>query len=113
LQRRFQATSIDAKATAAHPGWTGTNLQTHSSFFTMLNPLFSQKPEMGALPTLYAAIAPDVAGGDYFGPRGWQEIRGYPKRVPSNARSHDTAVAARLWDVSEELTGVKFGELVK
>ena len=113
LQRRFQAAGIDVVATAAHPGWTGTNLQAHSSFFNMLNPIISQKPEMGALPTLYAAIAPDVEGGDYYGPRGWQEIRGYPKRVPSNRRSHDTAVAARLWNVSEELTGVKFGELVK
>ncbi|KAA3655738.1 MAG: SDR family NAD(P)-dependent oxidoreductase [Chloroflexi bacterium] len=113
LQRRFQTASINAVATAAHPGWTGTNLQSHSGLFSMLNPIFSQKPEMGALPTLYAAIAPDVQGGDYYGPRGWQEIRGYPKRVPSNSRSHDTAVAARLWDVSEALTGVTFAALVK
>lgn len=113
LQRRFQAAGVDTIATAAHPGWTGTNLQAHSGFFSMLNPIFSQKPEMGALPTLYAAISPQVEGGDYYGPRGWQEIRGYPKRVPSNKRSHDTAVAARLWDVSEELTGVTFSELVR
>ena len=111
LQRRFQAVGIESAATAAHPGWTGTNLQSHSGFFSMLNPVLGQKPEMGALPTLYAAIAPDVEGGDYYGPQGLFESRGYPTRVSSNARSHDTAVAARLWSVSEKLTGVHFGQL--
>jgi hypothetical protein len=74
----------------------------------VLNPLIAQKPDMGALPTLYAATASDVRGGDYYGPRGWQELRGYPTRVRSSARSHDAAVAARLWAVSEELTGVRY-----
>ncbi|MCP5101584.1 MAG: SDR family NAD(P)-dependent oxidoreductase [Chloroflexi bacterium] len=113
LQRRFKSAGIDAISTAAHPGWTGTNLQEHSSIFRMLNPIFSQKPEMGALPTLYAAIAAEVEGGDYYGPSGWQEMRGYPKRVPSTDKSHDTAVATRLWTVSEELTGIQFNQLVR
>ncbi len=63
---------------------------------------------MGALPTLYAATAADVTGGDYFGPSGWQEWRGYPKKVESNALSHDKNIASKLWDVSEKLTGIKF-----
>jgi hypothetical protein len=63
---------------------------------------------MGALPTLYAATAPDVRGGDYYGPGGWQGVRGYPTKVRSSDRSYDTAVAARLWTVSEELTGVRY-----
>jgi hypothetical protein len=74
----------------------------------ILNPLMAQKPKMGALPALYAATAPDVHGGDYYGPGGWQELRGYPTKVRSSDRSHDTAVAARLWAVSEELTGVQY-----
>ena len=63
---------------------------------------------MGALPTLYAATAPDAHGGGYYGPGGMMEMRGYPKEVNSNDKSHDEAVAARLWDVSEELTGVEY-----
>ena len=95
-------------AVAAHPGWTATNLQAHWRMVRMLNPFIAQKPEMGALPALYAATALEVQGSDYYGPRGWQELRGYPVKVKSSASSHDTAVAAKLWTVSEELTGVRY-----
>jgi NAD(P)-dependent dehydrogenase (short-subunit alcohol dehydrogenase family) len=108
LQRRFEGAGVDAIAAAAHPGWTATNLQVHWRMVRILNPLMAQKPKMGALPALYAATAPDVHGGDYYGPGGWQELRGYPTKVRSSDRSHDTAVAARLWAVSEELTGVQY-----
>jgi hypothetical protein len=74
----------------------------------MLNPWFGQTPEMGALPSLYAATAPDVQGGDYYGPGGWQELRGYPTKVRSSGRSHDLVAADRLWAVSEQLTGVQY-----
>ncbi len=63
---------------------------------------------MGALPTLYAATSPDVRGGEYFGPSGFGEMRGYPKKVESNARSHDEAVARQLWAVSENLAQVAY-----
>lgn len=108
LQHRLEAAGQKTLAVAAHPGWTATNLQQHSGTFQRLNPIFAQTTDMGALPTLYAATAPDVRGGDYFGPGGLWEMRGYPKRVKSNARSHDEAVAQRLWAVSEELTQVKY-----
>jgi NAD(P)-dependent dehydrogenase (short-subunit alcohol dehydrogenase family) len=108
LQRRFDGAGVAALAAAAHPGWTATNLQAHWRMVRVLNPLIAQRPEVGALPTLYAATASDVQGGDYYGPNGWQELRGYPTRVRSSARSYDAAVAARLWAVSEELTGVRF-----
>ncbi len=108
LQRRFEAAGVDAIAAAAHPGWTATNLQVHWRMVRMLNPLIAQQPKMGALPALYAATAPDVQGGDYYGPGGWQELRGYPTKVQSSDRSHDAAVAARLWTISEELTGVRY-----
>jgi NAD(P)-dependent dehydrogenase (short-subunit alcohol dehydrogenase family) len=108
LQRRFAAAGIDALAAAAHPGWTATNLPVHWPAVRFLTPLIGQAPEMGALPALHAATVPDVHGGDYFGPGGWLEVGGYPVKVQSSAASHDPAVAARLWAVSEELTGVHY-----
>ena len=72
LQRKFEGKGYNIIAAAAHPGWTATDLQRHSGIFQFLNPLFAQKPEMGALPTLYAAVGPDVKSGDYYGPGGWQ-----------------------------------------
>ena len=64
------------------------------------------KPAQGALPTLYAATAADVNGGDYFGPGGINEMRGYPKKVSSNDFSKDEKTAAKLWEISESLTKV-------
>jgi NAD(P)-dependent dehydrogenase (short-subunit alcohol dehydrogenase family) len=107
LQRRFEAASMDAIAVAAHPGWTTTNLQRHTRL-RLLNPIFAQGPEMGALPTLYAATSPDVRGGDYFGPGGFMQMRGYPTKVKPTDRSKDEADAKKLWEVSEELTGITF-----
>jgi NAD(P)-dependent dehydrogenase (short-subunit alcohol dehydrogenase family) len=109
LQRRFERDGRATLSTAAHPGWTGTDLQRHSGLFRALNPLFAMKPWQGALPTLRAAIDASVKGGEYYGPGGFMEMRGYPKRVGSTPASRDEAVAKRLWEVSEELTGVRFG----
>jgi len=108
LQRRFEAAGLDAIAAAAHPGWTVTNLQVHWRMLQILNPFIGQQPEMGALPTLYAATAPEVQGGEYYGPEGLLELRGHPTKVKSSEQSYDTAVAAKLWEVSEELTGVRY-----
>ncbi len=109
LQRRLDRAGIQTVATAAHPGWTATNLQAHSGVAGFLNPFFGQKPPMGALPTLYAATAPDVVPNGYYGPDGFLEMKGYPKRTESNTRSHDLEAAKRLWAVSEDLTAVSFG----
>jgi NAD(P)-dependent dehydrogenase (short-subunit alcohol dehydrogenase family) len=114
LQRRLDAarsndgTVPGVLVAASHPGWTATDLQRHSRLFMWLNPMLAQRPEMGALPTLYAATAPDVVGGGFYGPGGFLELRGTPKRVHSNGRSHDRAAAARLWAESEALTGVRY-----
>ncbi len=108
LQRRFKAAGSESIATAAHPGWTETNLQRHAGGFKILNPVFGQSGSMGALPTLRAACDPEASGSEYFGPAGFMEMKGYPVRVESNTRSHDQETAKRLWDVSEEMTGVKF-----
>ncbi len=107
LQRRLVAAGRTTLAAAAHPGWSATNALRHSSMMRSLNPIFAQNPKMGVLPTLYAATAPDVQGGEYYGPM-TLELRGYPKKVVSSPRSHDEAVARRLWTVSEELTQVKY-----
>jgi NAD(P)-dependent dehydrogenase (short-subunit alcohol dehydrogenase family) len=106
LQRKLEAAGSDAIAVAAHPGWTATNLQQNSGLLRFFNRFFAQTPEMGALPTLYAATAPEIQGGDYCGPSRFVETVGPPKKVNSNGSSHNTAVAARLWTVSEEITGV-------
>jgi NAD(P)-dependent dehydrogenase (short-subunit alcohol dehydrogenase family) len=117
LQRHFDGAGVDTIAAAVHPGATNTNLPSswtvanprpHWRLIRMMNSLIGQKPEMGALPTLYATVAPDVQGGDYYGPRGWGGLRGYPTTLRSGDRSHDNAVAARLWTASEELTGVRY-----
>ena len=75
------------------------------------NRVFSQDASMGALPTLFAATAPSVQGGDYYGPDRMFETWGHPTKVGSSARSRDALSARRLWQVSEELTGVRYEEL--
>jgi NAD(P)-dependent dehydrogenase (short-subunit alcohol dehydrogenase family) len=117
LQRRYEAIGADAIAVAAHPGGSQTNLGRHleerwyAGLYGSLQPLIAQSAAMGALPTLRAATDPNVAGGQYYGPGGFMEQRGYPVVVSSSDASHDRDVARQLWEVSEELTGVTFGAL--
>jgi NAD(P)-dependent dehydrogenase (short-subunit alcohol dehydrogenase family) len=116
LSRRLDGAQWTA---ACHPGWASTNLQLAGArmegsrwlemLATGMNRLFGQDAAMGALPTLYAATAPDVEGGDYIGPDGFAETWGYPKKVGSSARSRDPEAARRLWEVSQDLTGVHYG----
>jgi NAD(P)-dependent dehydrogenase (short-subunit alcohol dehydrogenase family) len=108
LQRRLQGTNTIA--VAAHPGGSNTELMRNlpvaiRGLGTLLAPLF-QGPDMGALPTLRAATDPGVLGGQYYGPDGFGEQRGYPKVVASSVASHDVDAQRRLWAVSEELTSV-------
>ena len=109
LQRKLTAAGAEAIATAAHPGWTATNLQRHTGIFRLLNGFPAQSPEMGALPTLRAATAPDVRGGEYYGPGGRFGMVGYPQKVEASDRAHDAAVAAILSSISENMTGVSYG----
>ena len=118
LQRRLDARGASVLSVACHPGYAATALQTKgpkmegASFLERVNDLgnrlIAQDAAMGALPTLYAAAAPDVAGGDYIGPDGIAEFRGYPRKVGSTARARDPEAARRLWQLSEELTGVGY-----
>ena len=113
LQRRLAAAGSPVLATAAHPGYAATNLQFHSGrrmvdlVSGIGNRLFAQDEERGALPTLYAATA-DVPGNGFAGPGGIMEQRGAPKLVDRTDASKDAAVARRLWEMSEQLTGVRF-----
>lgn len=121
LQRRFAARGVNRISVAAHPGYAATNLQFASAgmegswlqtwMFKFSNNVMAQTATMGALPLLYACTASEMQGGDYIGPDGFMEQHGYPKKVHSNRRSHDMEVAARLWKLSEDLTGVKFTPL--
>ena len=108
LAKRLQKKGAQTVVTAAHPGWTATDLQRHSGFFSFLNPVFAMKGPQGALPTLRAAVEPDAKSGDYYGPDGWQEWRGWPVKVESNAISKNERIAAKLWQTSEKLTGIKY-----
>ncbi|MDT5192110.1 MAG: hypothetical protein QOI28_4361 [Mycobacterium sp.] len=110
LQRRLAGTQTIA--TAAHPGGSRTeltrNLPPLVGALTRLVEPFFQDPDMGALPSLRAATDPGVLGGQYYGPDGFGEQRGYPKVVSSSAPSHDVDAQRRLWAVSEELTQVVY-----
>jgi NAD(P)-dependent dehydrogenase (short-subunit alcohol dehydrogenase family) len=112
LQRRLRRAGHTTLSVAAHPGVSSTNLFQHLpkivGLFAPLTPLVFQSAKGGAQPTLYAALGDDIQGGDYCGPRSLGEMRGDPIKVSSSRRSRDEAVAARLWTVSEELTGVRF-----
>ena len=110
LQRRLQGTNTIA--VAAHPGGSNTelmrNLPVAIRWMNMLMKPIFQGADMGALPALRAATDPGVLGGQYYGPDGFAEQRGYPKVVASSAASHDVDAQRRLWTVSGELTNVVF-----
>jgi len=121
LDRRLRKAGTSVISVAAHPGYAATNLQSVGArmagsrvlerLFEVANRLIAQSAAMGALPTLYAATAPEVQGGDYFGPASLGEMWGHPRKVRSSARSKDLADAARLWKLSEALTDVRFAAL--
>ena len=114
LDRRLRAAGSATKSLAAHPGYAATNLQTAAApaldrvFMQVTNLVMAQSADMGALPILYAATQPGLQGGSYIGPDGIGEFRGHPRVVSPNRAARDEQVAARLWEVAEELTAVRF-----
>ena len=113
LERRLRESGSPVRAIAVHPGYAATNLQSHTgrtamSFLMSIgNRLVAQSETQGALPTLYGATM-DVPGAAYVGPDGFQRLRGHPALGAPSARALDASMAARLWTLSEELTGVSF-----
>jgi NAD(P)-dependent dehydrogenase (short-subunit alcohol dehydrogenase family) len=114
LDRRLRSAGLPLISMAAHPGYAATNLQFSGppayerAFMRVGNLLFAQSAAMGALPILFAATAPDLAGGSFVGPDGLLEGRGHPRQVSPSSAARDEQAARRLWEVSERLTGVAY-----
>jgi NAD(P)-dependent dehydrogenase (short-subunit alcohol dehydrogenase family) len=117
LAGRLAAAGVGTAALAAHPGVVLTDLWRTSPGWQralisprlrLINSWAAQPVSQGALPTLRAATDPAARGGEYYGPGGFREYTGYPVRVESTAASHDPAAQQRLWDISEQLTGVRY-----
>jgi NAD(P)-dependent dehydrogenase (short-subunit alcohol dehydrogenase family) len=114
LDRRLRAAGLPVISVLAHPGYSDTNLQSTGptglmkAVLAIGNRVFAQDADTGALPQLYAATAPGVEGGQFFGPDGFQQSRGGPTEVQPVGRARDEETARRLWDVSEQLTGVRY-----
>jgi len=118
LDRRARSAGLSLASVAAHPGYASTHLQTSgpqlggkslsARVMAAATPVLGQAPEMGALPSLYAATYPGLPGGTYVGPSRWMEMRGTPKVVGMSKVASDEKAAARLWDLSEKATGVTF-----
>jgi NAD(P)-dependent dehydrogenase (short-subunit alcohol dehydrogenase family) len=113
LDRRLRAAGSATRSLAAHPGYAATNLAADAPmpdrlFMTASNRVFGQSAEMGALPTLYAATYPGLEGGTHIGPDRFFGSRGHPRLVGASAAARDEEAARKLWEVSEELTGVQF-----
>jgi len=117
LDRRARAANAPLTSVAAHPGYANTHLQAvgpeqsgskiSASLMRVGNRLLAQSDADGALPQLYAATMPDVQGGEYFGPKGLGEQKGPPTRVKAKKVAYDAEIARRLWETSEQLTGVQ------
>ncbi|OYT90682.1 MAG: short-chain dehydrogenase [Burkholderiales bacterium PBB3] len=112
LQRRLSRAGHNTLSVAAHPGVSATNLFQHMpkavQVFSPLMSLIFQSAKGGALPSLYAALGADVAGGDYYGPGSMGQMRGAPVKVGSNRASRDLTVATALWSLSESQSGVRY-----
>ena len=114
LDRRLRAAGLPVISVLAHPGYSDTNLQSTGptglmkAVLVVGNRVFAQDAERGALPQLYAATADGVEGGQFFGPDGLREVRGSPTEVEPVGRARDPETGRRLWEVSEELTGVAY-----
>lgn len=122
LERRLQRAGSSPMSVVVHPGVSNTNLFkagpgsakglktfiAQSIAVPLVMRVFGQSDAQGALPILYAATAPEIQGGRFYGPDGFREMKGYPVEVRAEAQAYDEALAARLWEVSEQLTGVRF-----
>ena len=114
LQRRSDAAGWNLISDAAHPGFSRTNLFASgpggllSVATDFAAPFFGHSAADGARPILFAATSPQAKPGAYYGPGGFGELRGAPAPALIMPRARDAATAARLWDVSEKLTGTSF-----
>jgi NAD(P)-dependent dehydrogenase (short-subunit alcohol dehydrogenase family) len=108
LDRRLKKAGVPVISVAAHPGYAATNMDLGNFFMRLSTRLFAQPATMGALPALHAATAPGVVGGDYYGPNGFKQLKGYPAKVDCRPEARDPVLAARLWELCEHLTGAHY-----
>ena len=117
LERAYAGTSAPAISVVVHPGVSNTNLFAAgpgsgggllAKIIPPLIALIGQSDAQGAWPTLYAATMPNIQGGHFYGPDGFREMRGYPVEVRAEAQAYDESLAAKLWEISENLTGVRY-----
>jgi NAD(P)-dependent dehydrogenase (short-subunit alcohol dehydrogenase family) len=108
LARKYKGNTNTPMFTVVHPGGTNTDLGRHLSIAKLLSPIIGQKVEMGTLPSLRAATDLNATTGDYFGPKNFFEVRGYPVIVKASKMAQNEANAKKLWDISEHMTGVKY-----
>jgi NAD(P)-dependent dehydrogenase (short-subunit alcohol dehydrogenase family) len=115
LARRAAEAGTDLTSVASHPGYAATNLQFagparfyERAFMVVGNKLIAQSADMGALPSLYAATFPDLPSGSFVGPDGLMEGRGHPHVVTGASKAYDREAWTKLWEVSEQLTGVTY-----
>lgn len=117
LERRLERAHAPARSIVVHPGVSNTNLFAAgpgsgggmvAKILPPLIALTSQTAAQGAWPTLFAASSPEVQGGHYYGPDGFRQMRGYPVKVRAEQQAYDEALAATLWQISEQLTGVSY-----
>jgi len=108
LARKLKNDPNAPVVTAAHPGYTSTDLQRHNLFWRIMNPILGQKIEQGTLPTLRAAADLEAKAGDFYGPSGFLEMAGAPVVVKSTKMAYNEVNAKRLWEVSEKMTGIQF-----
>ncbi|MGO9754243.1 MAG: oxidoreductase [Solirubrobacteraceae bacterium] len=115
LQRRATTAGVALRSLAAHPGYAATNLQFagpsrfyETALMAIGNRLVAQSAELGALPTLYAATVPDLPGASFVGPDGLRGMRGRPHVLTGADRAYDEQAWQRLWEVSQQLTGVRY-----
>jgi NAD(P)-dependent dehydrogenase (short-subunit alcohol dehydrogenase family) len=118
LQRRLEIDHPGVASVACHPGYAATNLQAvgpamsgsavSGAVMSIGNALFAQSPRAGALPTLFALVGEGIRGGEFIGPRGPMSMWGAPVSQKSSRASRDLYAAKKLWETSEELTGVRY-----
>ena len=117
LQRAYAGAQPPAISVVVHPGVSNTNLfaagpGSGAGLIAKITPHFvaiiAQSDAQGAWPTLYAATSPNIQPGHFYGPDGFREMRGYPVEVRAEAQAYDEKLAAKLWEVSEQLTGVHY-----
>ncbi len=116
LQRRATASGWTLSSIASHPGWASTSIVRNGMgtglkgrVADLVFSIVAQSAEAGALPSLYAAAAPDAKPGAYYGPTGPGETRGAPGPAKIYPQALDQAVGLGLWTLSETLTGLTFG----